>query len=367
MADQGDQDRSHAATPYKLQKALERGQAAKSTVVIAAVVFTTAMVFLDSQGWAIWQQVFAQSRKLIAGAGTLGGDGAGLPLLLSQMLSHSLWMAAPFFATLVIAGILANVLQTGAILSAEPIKPDWNRLNPIDGMKRILSLQGLFVLGRSLLKLGLLGTVAYFSLKALEPQFYRLSSLPPAALVRSLLQDFATLGLRLAGVLVLIALVDLMFMKRQFATKMRMSRRELKDENKNRDGDPRVRARIRELRRELLKRSSSLQNTRSADVLITNPTHVAVALRYTHGEMASPQLVAKGRGMMAVAMRAIAARHRIPVVPSPSLARALYRELAVNQHVRPNLYAPVARIIVWVFSRRGAAAARGVRQTAKAS
>lgn len=367
MADQGDQDRSHAATAYKLQKALERGQAAKSTVVIAAVMFTTSMVFLDSQGWTIWQQVFAQCRKLIAGAGTLGGDGAGLPLLFSQMLSHALWLAAPFFATLVIAGILANVLQTGAILSAEPIKPDWNRLNPVEGMKRILSLQGLFVLARSLLKLGLLGTVAYFSLKALGPQFYRLSSLPPAALVRSLLQDFATLGLRLAGVLVLIALVDLMFMKRQFATKMRMSRRELKDENKNRDGDPRVRARIRELRRELLKRSSALQNTRNADVLITNPTHVAVALRYTHGEMASPQLVAKGRGMMAAAMRAIAARHRIPVVPSPSLARALYRELAVNQHVRPNLYAPVARIIVWVFSRRAASTARSGRQTAKAT
>ena len=366
MAEQADQDRSHAATPYKLQKALERGQAAKSTVVIAAVVFLTAMVFLDWQGWAIWRQVFQLCRKLIAGSATLGGDGTGLAPLFSLMLSHTIWMAAPFFAALMIAGILANVLQTGLILSAAPIKPDWNRLNPVDGMKRILSLQGLFVLGRSLLKLALLGTVAYFSLKAVGPQFYRLSSLPPAALVRTLLQDFASLGLRLAGVLVLIALLDLLFMKRQFATKMRMSRRELKDETKNRDGDPRVRARIRELRRELLKRSASLQNTRNADVLITNPTHVAVALRYTHGEMASPQLVAKGRGVMAAAMRAIAARHRIPVVPSPSLARALYRDLAVNQHVRPNLYAPVARIIVWVFSRRGAAAGRGKNQAAGA-
>ena len=365
MAEQGDQDRSHAATPYKLEKALERGQAAKSTVVIAAVVFTTAMVFLDWQGWTIWQQVFQVSRRLLAGAASLGGDVTSLPMLFSGMLSQTMWMAMPFFAALMIAGILANVMQTGPILSATPIKPDWNRLNPIDGMKRILSLQGLFVLVRSLLKLGLLGTVAYFSLKAVGPQFYRLSSLPPSALVRTLLQDFASLGLRLAGVLVLIALLDLMFMKREFARKMRMSRREVKDEVKNRDGDPRVRARIRDLRRELLKRSASLQNTRNADVIITNPTHVAVALRYAHGEMASPQLVAKGRGVMAAAMRMIAARHRIPVVPSPSLARALYRELAVDQHVRPNLYAPVARIIVWVFSKRGAAAGRGKRQATR--
>jgi flagellar biosynthetic protein FlhB len=364
MAEQ-DQDRSHAATPYKLQKALERGQAAKSTVVVAAATFTVAMVFLDWQGWAVWRQVFALCRRLIAGAASRGDDAAGLPVLLSQVLMHALWLAAPFFAALVVAGIVANVVQTGPILSAHPIKPDWNRLNPVDGLKRILSMQGLFVLLRSVLKLALLGAVTYFSLRALEPQFYELSVLPAGALVRRLLKDFASLGLRLAGALVLIALLDLMFTKRHFATKMRMSRRELKDEVKNRDGDPRVRARIRELRRELLKRSASLKNTRDADVVITNPTHVAVALRYRHGEMASPQLVAKGRGFMAAALRAIAARYRIPVVPAPSLARALYRDLAVDQHVRPDLYAPVARIIVWVFSKRGAAR-RGAARAAEA-
>ncbi|HEX7639625.1 MAG TPA: EscU/YscU/HrcU family type III secretion system export apparatus switch protein [Burkholderiaceae bacterium] len=354
-----DQDRSHAATPYKLQKAHERGQAAKSTVVIAAVSFTTAMVYLDWQGWAVWSRVFEGCRRLIAGAASTRGDGAQLTSLLSGMLTQALWLAMPFFGSLVLAGIVANVAQTGPILSAEPLKPDWSRLNPVQGFKRILSLQGLFVLLRSLLKLAFLGTVAYFSLTALAPQFYKLSSLPPGALVRLLLQDFAGLGLRLAGVLVLIALLDLLFMKREFARKMRMSRRELKDEVKNRDGDPRVRARIRELRRELLKRSSALRNTATADVVITNPTHVAVALRYVHGEMASPQLVAKGRGVMAATMRMIAARHRIPVVPSPSLARALYRDLAIDQHVRPDLYAPVARIIVWVFSKREANGRRG--------
>ena len=362
MAQQGDQDKSHSATPYKLEKALEQGQAAKSTVVSSAVVFTTAMVFLDWQGWPVWQRLFLMDRKVFAGAATLAENPAGFWPLLSDMLSASLWLAAPFLAALVIAAIVSNVMQTGPILSATPIKPDWNRLNPVDGLKRILSLQGLFVLIRSLLKMALLGTVAYFALIALAPQFYRLSSLPPGALVRVLLQDFASLGLRLAGVLVLIALLDLLFTKRQFASKMRMSHREVKDEVKNRDGDPRVRARIRELRREMLKRSASLKNTRNADVLITNPVHVAVALRYVHGEMSSPQLVAKGRGFMAAAMRAIAARHRIPVVPSPALARQLYRELGVDQHVRPDLYAPVARIIVWVFSRRDAARRQAARK-----
>ena len=135
---------------------------------------------------------------------------------------------------------------------------------------------------------------------------------------------------------------------------MRISHRELKDELKHREGDPRIRARLRELRRELLKRSMALRNTRNADVVITNPTHVAVALRYVHGEMASPQLLAKGAGAVATAIRRIAARHGIPVVQNPSLARKLFHELAVDQAVPPALYAPVARILVWVFAMRDA-------------
>ena len=367
MAEQQDQDRNHAATPYKLEKARERGQAPKSQVVVSTVVFTVAMAFLGAQGWATWQRAFVVDRNLIAGAGVLAANPQGLWPLVSGLLTHLLWLGAPFFLAIAIAAVLANLMQTGAILSAAPLKPDWNRLNPVDGLKRILSARSLFVLLRSLLKLALLGTVGYLSLTALAPQFYLLSSLPPRALVRELLEDFGSLGLRMAGMLVLIALLDLMFTRREFAKKMRMSRRELKDEVKNRDGDPRVRSRIRQLRREMLKRSQTLRNTATADVLITNPIHVAVALRYVHGEMASPQVVAKGRGFMAAVMRSIAARHRIPVVPSPSLARRLFKDLAVDQHVTPNLYAPVARIIVWVFARRDAARGRRRPHTARAA
>lgn len=133
---------------------------------------------------------------------------------------------------------------------------------------------------------------------------------------------------------------------------MRMSRRELTDEAKNRDGDPRIRARMRELRNEMRKRSQSLQQTKNADVLLTNPTHIAIALRYVHGEMESPQVVAKGAGHLAAAMRQMAARHHIPVVQSPSLARKLFKELDVEHYVPPRMFAEVARIIVWVFAMR---------------
>jgi len=211
---------------------------------------------------------------------------------------------------------------------------------------------------RAVLKLALLGLIAWLSLKAALPRFNRISALSSAGVAHELIEDLASLGLKLSAALALLAALDFVRSRREFAKKMRMSKRELKDEVKQRDGDPRVRARMRELRREALKRSMSLRHTKNADVVVVNPTHIAVALRYVHGEMVSPQVVAKGRGVMALAIRQLATRHRIPVVHSPSLARQLFADLDLGHHVTPQLYQQVARIIVWVLARRDARRAR---------
>jgi flagellar biosynthetic protein FlhB len=157
-----------------------------------------------------------------------------------------------------------------------------------------------------------------------------------------------------------VAGADVVFTRRDFARQMRMSRRELKDEYKNREVDPRIRARLRELRRELLKRSRSLRNTRNADVVLTNPTHVAVALQYRHGEMEAPRVVAKGAGQLAAAMRAIAGRHEIVVVQNPPLARRLFREAPLDAYLPVSFHAEVARIMVWVLAMRQQRNTRGV-------
>ena len=349
---QSDLDQNQKATPHKLQEARKRGQVAKSADAVSMVVFVSAMIFLTAQGWQTWREQFKFDQALLNQAGRIEVSQAVLWNLIEHMLRMTMNLAVPFFVTILLAAVLSNVLQTGAILSAHPIKPDWDRINPVNGFKRIFSVRTLFLTLRALLKLILLGLVAYFSLKSLLPQFYHLAGLSPLGQMRTLLDDLSSLGLKLGGMLGFIALLDLIYTKHEFAKKMRMSQREIKDEMKHREGDPRIRARLRELRREMLKRSLALRNTKTADVLITNPTHIAVALRYVHGQMTSPQLVAKGAGFQAAAMRAIAARHNIPVVQNPILARKLYRELAVDRNVPPDLYAQVARIIVWVFAMR---------------
>ena len=351
MAEQ-DLDRNEAATPYKLQKARERGQTAKSTDVVAAVVFAVAVVYLTWRGFSTVSSQFRFDQVMLIQAGRMDASGAGLWPLIERALRAAIALCAPFFATVMLAAVIGNMMQTGPILSFEPVKIDFDRINPVNGLKKLFSMRVLFDAARALVKLALLTLVAVLGLKALASQFYALASLSAVGYLDLLLDDLASIGLKMALVLGLIALLDLMYTRREFAKKMRMSQRELKDEAKHREGDPRIRARLRELRREMLKRSQALRQTRNADVVITNPTHIAVALKYEHGRMASPQLLAKGAGHMAAAMREIAARHRIPVVQNPALARRIYKELPVDHPVPPELYAQVARIIVWVFAMR---------------
>jgi flagellar biosynthesis protein FlhB len=353
MAEQ-DLDRNEAATPYKLQKARDKGQIGKSTEVVSALVFTVAVVYLYWKGWDGVLAQFRQDHALLSQAGRIDASASNLWRLLGGMIADAGTMLAPFLAALMAAAIAGNLVQTGPVLSAEPVKPDFDRLNPVNGFKKLFSMRTLFDAARSVVKLVLLGLVVYHALKSLGPQFYQLSTLSPAGLARTLVEDAAGTGLKIALMLCLIAAVDYGYTRREFGKKMRMSRRELKDESKHREGDPRIRARLRELRREALKRSMAVRQTRNADVVLTNPTHVAVALRYVHGEMQSPQLIAKGAGPLAAGIREIAARHRIPVIQNPPLARELYHRLELEQHVPPALYAQVARILVWVFAMKEA-------------
>jgi len=353
MAEQ-DLDRNEAATQYKLNEARKRGQVAKSPDVISAIVFAVAIIYVNWQGWENFRDQFRFDQALFNLAGRVDAGPAVLWQLISHGLTHSLMLLAPFFSAIMLAAIVANLIQIGPVFSTKPLGPDWDRVNPANGFKRLFSMRTLFDGLRACLKLTLLVWVVYRALKSLAPQFYSLAGYSPQGYLRAMLGDVSSIGMKIILMLGIIAAFDWLYTKHEFSKKMRMSKRDLRDESKHRDGDPRIRARLRELRAEMLKRSLALGKTGSADVLITNPTHLAVALRYTHGEMTSPQMVSKGAGLIAAAMRKIAARNNIPIVQNRTLARKLFHEVGVDQQVPPALYADVARIIVWVFAMRQA-------------
>jgi len=350
MADQ-DLDRNEAATPHKLEKAREKGQVAKSQDVTTVVVLAVAVAWLFAQGWEGLRALFRFDNLLLAQTGT-----TSLYALAEHALRAALAMLAPFLGFILLAAVVANVAQTGPVFTFQPLAPDASRLHPVNGLKRVFSIRSLFELFKSMAKLLVLGGVALLALRALLPQFHHLAGLSALGQSQVLVQDVGSLAVKMLVALALIAAVDRLFTVRQFNSKMRMSKRELKEEVRHREGDPRIRGRLRELRRAMLKKAQSVARTRDASVVITNPTHYAIALQYEHGKMAAPRLVGKGVGATAAAMRQVAARHGVPVVPSPMLARALYKSMELDHYVPAAHYAGVARIMVWVLARRGAAA-----------
>jgi flagellar biosynthetic protein FlhB len=355
MAAEQELDRNEAATPHKLSEARKRGHVAKSADVVAAAVFAVAVAYLGSSGWGVVQAQFRFDRLLLAqAAAAADGTAPSLWRLVQHAVHETTMLLAPLLAAIVIAAILANLVQAGPLFTVEPLSPDWGRLNPVNGLKRFFSVRTLYDALRACLKLAALSCVTYAALKSLWPHLHQLAGLAPAGYARLMLADAASLATKLALALVLVAAFDWAHGRREFAKKMRMSRRELKDEVKHREGDPRVRVRLRQLRQETLKRTQALRRTRDADVLITNPTHYAVALRYRHGEMEAPQLIGKGSGAMAIAMRSMAARHRVPVVQNRTLARALYARTDIDHHIPTALYSQVARLMVWVLALREA-------------
>lgn len=353
MADQ-ELDRNLAATPYKLQEAHKRGQVAKSSELVSVAVLAVAAIYVSASGSASTGARFQLERSLFLRMGSADAGGDAMWLLVAALIKDGMLLLAPLLVFMMLAAIVANVVQTGFVFSGHPLIADWQRVNPAAGFKRLLSMKTVFAAGKTLAKLVLLCLVAYWSLKDLLPHFSHLSALPANAFINALCRDIGSVAFKMVGVLALLALVDALYVRRTYAKDMRMSSTELKREVKQREGDPRIRARLRQLRRELFKRSVSVQRTGEADVVITNPTHIAVALKYEHGNMAAPELVAKGVGNLAAAMRRVAARRGIPVVQNPGLARALYAQTEVSQAVPDVLFAPVARLMVWVIAMRAA-------------
>lgn len=346
-------DKSEKPSPKRLRDAREKGQAAKSAELaslVTLVVFTVALLnALPVMGRAAGHAMAAS----IGMAGASPSFGGGLfHWLVGQWapLFHAL--LPPAFA-LVVAAVVANIVQTGPMLSFTPVKPDVTRLNPLQGFKRVFSLRTLWDLTRLLLKLAILATVLVLLARSLWPVMLSASASQPSGVPWLLQRIFARLSGWLLFALGLVALLDLLFSRREFLRKLRMSRRDVKQEHKQQEGDPAIRSKRRRLAREMLSRVASIARVPSADVVLTNPTHVAVALQYRTRHMLAPVVLAKGSGWLAARIRKMAAQSGVPVVPSPPLARLLFRQCALDAPVPAEAYAEVGAIYRWVMARPG--------------
>jgi len=355
MADdnQHDSDRTEDPTQKRLDEALERGDVVKSQEVSTWFIIAGGALVLAAFSGPMSGGLIVTLRGLVANSHQIRSDGQGLLAIMGRVEREVLAAVAFPLAVLVIAAIAGNMIQHRLVWSAEQLKPKLSKISPLAGLKRLFSSQALANFVKGLIKLAVVGTVMTL---LLWPQRNRLDGLVQTDILGSLVFT-RSLALDVLGavvaILFILAAADYLFQYRQWLERQKMSIREIKDEYKQTEGDPMIKGKIRQLRQARM-RKRMMAEVPKASVVITNPTHYAIALRYERG-MEAPICVAKGIDTLALRIREVAGKHSIPVVENPPLARALHATVEIDQEVATEHYKAVAEIISYVMKLRRSA------------
>lgn len=353
MAQEEGQERTEPATPKRLREARERGQVVRSRELNTTAVLLASAGALLLLGGGMVESLRALLRHGLAFERARIYDNAALGAALERGALDALVAAAPLLAVTVVASLLAPMALGGWSFSTQAFSFQWERLDPIKGLGRVFAWRGLIELVKALAKFTLVAVAAVVLIWNLSGPMLGLGNEP---LERALTHTAHLVGwsfLVLSLAMLVIAAADVPFQLWDYARQLRMTRQELKDEHKETEGRPEVRSRIRGLQRELARRRM-MAEVPKADVIVTNPTHYAVALRYEEGRMAAPLVVAKGRDLIAMHIRQVGAASRVPQMSAPPLARALYHSTELNRPIPAGLYLAVAQVLAYVYQLRRA-------------
>lgn len=343
------EEKTEPATPRKRREAREKGQVARSPEIPAAVGLFAAMLALFLFGGEFlsgFQNLFIVSLRSYQG-GIFTEE--MLNALSLRMFSIAMWPLLPFLGIVMGVGILANLLQVGPLLTVEPIKPKLERINPISGLKRIFSLRAVVDLIKSLLKVAIVGGIAFWVLWKAQDGLMNLSHYPIVEIERFIYDLVFRLGISLSIVFIILSFFDYLFQRFEYAKSLRMSKQEVKDEWKKIEGDPLIKSRIRERQRQMAM-LRMMQEVPKADVVVTNPTHYAVCLKYEAGKMKAPMVTAKGQDYIALRIKEVAKEHGIPMMENKPLAQTLYRRVEIGETIPEDLFKAVAEVLAYVYT-----------------
>ena len=350
--DTDDAEKTEEPTARRLQDAQEHGDVIKSQEVSTFLLLgagTLAVALFghaSAETFAHWFRAFLEQPDEIA----LGGVG------ILEVARHAVWGLAAIVAApiglLMLAGIAGNVLQHKPVFSAEQLKPNLSKLSLLSGFKRMFGVEGFTNLGKGLVKMAVVAAAVW---SVMWPERGRIAAVlgqGPLDLASDMIQMALKIALAALAVLAVMAVLDYLLQRYQFFKRNRMSRQEIKEEFRQSEGDPTVKAKVKQIRQER-SRQRMMAAVPDATVVITNPTHFAVALKYESGKMAAPVCVAKGVDALALRIREVATEHEVPVVENPPLARALYASIEIDETVPPEHYKAVAQVIGYVMRLAG--------------
>lgn len=359
-AEDSDMEKTEDASPKRLEKAREDGDVPRSRELAAcAVLFTTGMALM------MLSRPMADAMKNILKQGlridqAMAFEPQLLIVHMMKVVEQALWAFLPLAVIIVSVAVASPILVGGWVMSQKSVVPNFGKLNPMKGLANMFSKNSLVELLKSVAKTILVASVGYTIVKKDLQPMLSLSQMPLETSLSTVSDYMVTGFLTIASALVLIAVIDVPYQLYQYAQKHKMTKQELKDESKESEGSPEIKGRIRQQQREMARRRM-MSNVPQADVVITNPTHYAVAIRYKEGENGAPIVVAKGADVIAQKIKEIAAEHEVMTLESPKLARALYAHAELEREIPQTLYAAVAEILAYVFQLRVFKQRGGVR------
>jgi len=340
-------EKTEKATPKRREEARKKGQVAKSIELNSAVLLFATLIFFyfnanSFKDTAIYSFNYFLSLPYHISLNNVGS-------LYSDIMKIFFMFVGVFFVLIVIVALLVNVAQTGIMLSFEKLNFDLEKLNPINGIKNLFSLRALGELAKSILKIIIIFSIMYFFIKAKYKSWLDLTDQPINVFTVVLAKNMFAITFYLVLFMAFLAILDYMYQKYIFEHSIMMSKEEVKEEFKQMEGDPKIKAKIRKMQMELARRRM-MENVKTADVVITNPTHIAVALKYDQSKMNAPKVVAKGLDEVALRIKEIAIKNDVVIVENPPLAQSLYKQAQIDKEIPIELYEAVAKILSYVYN-----------------
>ncbi len=351
MAEDTGQERTEQPTPRRIQQAREKGQVPTSRELNTMLMMLIAGATIMLIGPGIVDDFLDMFRRFLNISRENIFDPTSMPVLLEGAIIDALLTLSPFFALMILASVAGPLMMGGVTFSTQALSFKWDKLNPVTGMGRVFSKKGLVELVKALVKFLIIGTTAILFLYTKMDVYLGLGSEPLVQALPHMAKLLTWSFLAIASVLVFIALVDVPFQIYDYTQQLKMTFQEIRDENKDTEGNPEVRGRAKQVQREMAQRRM-MAEVPEADVIITNPEHYSVAIKYDQSNMAAPLVVAKGADIIAMQIRMIAREHEVPILQAPPLARSLYHTTEINEEIPAALYLAVAQVLAYIFKLR---------------
>jgi len=341
-----DPSKTEQATPKRKQEARERGQIARSVELNSAIILLTALITIRYVGPYLLNSM---GKLTVFTYENLSAD-FGMENVYSYTIFYMMEifkMVAPILMMMLIVGLIVNYMQVGVLFTIQPLTPKLSKISPIAGFQRLFSRRSLIEFVKSMLKLTVIAWLGYEGVKSALPQLIPAMDMQGAEAIKFVGELTSNILTRIIIALLVIAALDFLYQRWEYGESLKMSKQEIKDEFRQAEGDPMIKARIRQIQREMARRRM-FESIPKATVVITNPTHVAVALEYKDG-MQSPVVLAKGERVIAEKIKEVARKHNVPIVENPPLARTLLKQCPVGAPISPDLFEAVAEVLAFVY------------------